>query len=185
VFRAVVTGEAGAGLLWLPPAAWMARDAPGIRIIALTAEKDLDFPVGAGVRRRERELAAAVDAAIGRLRAAGRVDEILNRYRAIPPAAGRRGPAPAGVHPAEARDPVDAGRVLFKATCAHCHGADGAGAGSGGRVPPIKHYEGGREKFLRVVRDGRRGTPMGGFRGILTDDEMETIYRYLTSFSRS
>ena len=32
--------------------------------------------------------------------------------------------------------------------------------------------------------NGRKNTAMAGFKGVLTEDEALTIYKYLTSFSR-
>jgi mono/diheme cytochrome c family protein len=57
---------------------------------------------------------------------------------------------------AQAADPVEAGRSLFSTACSRCHGAEGAGGGLGGAVPVIRNYDGGEEKFVRVVRDGKR-----------------------------
>jgi hypothetical protein len=54
----------------------------------------------------------------------------------------------------------------------------------GGAVPSIWHYEGGQEKFLRVVQNGKKGPPMGAFKGILTEEEILSIYQYLTSLPR-
>jgi hypothetical protein len=45
----------------------------------------------------------------------------------------------------------------------------------GGAVPAIRHYEGGQEKFLRIVQNGKKGTPMGRFKGILTEAEILSI----------
>ena len=81
-------------------------------------------------------------------------------------------------------DPVAAGRSLFSTACSRCHGADGVGGGTGGVVPPLKNYDGGLEKFMRIVMTGRKNTAMAGFKGILTEDEALAIYKYLTSFAR-
>lgn len=179
--RAVATGEAPAALLWLPVASWLARGTPELRVTPV-ADKDLEFPIGAGVRRRERDLAAAVDAAIGRLTDRGEVREVLARYGAIPLPRGHR--TSNRLILVQARDPSDVGRSLFSTACSHCHGAEGVGGGSVGAVPPITNYQGGREKFVRIVRDGRRGTPMAPFKGILTEEEILSIYQYLTSLRR-
>jgi mono/diheme cytochrome c family protein len=71
--------------------------------------------------------------------------------------------------------------VLFATACSRCHGAEGRGGGAGGAVPAIRNYNGGQEKFLRTVQNGKKGTPMGPFKGILTDEEILSIYQYLTS----
>lgn len=176
--EAVARGEAAAAVLWWPVASWLTRTRPQLRLIPLP-DPALNFPIGAGVRRRQAELALAVDAALARLEAGGRTQELLLRWGAIPP----RGAAapPAAVALAGSDDPVERGRSLFATMCSRCHGAEGVGGGLGGLVPVIRQYQGGAEKFVRVVREGRRGTPMAPFRGILTDEEILSIYRYLTS----
>ena len=69
-------------------------------------------------------------------------------------------------------------------TCSRCHGAEGIGGGVGGAVPALRNYEGGQEKFLRVVQNGKKGTPRGAFNGILTEEEILSLYQYLTSLPR-
>jgi ABC-type amino acid transport substrate-binding protein len=83
VFRGVEMGEAPAGLLPFPIAAWMSRDKRDLVVIPL-AEPSLDVPLGAATRRADVALTEAVDQAIGRLLTAGTVDEILRRYHAVP-----------------------------------------------------------------------------------------------------
>jgi mono/diheme cytochrome c family protein len=68
--------------------------------------------------------------------------------------------------------------------CSRCHGAEGIGGGVGSAVPAIRHYEGGQERFLRVVQNGKKGTPRGAFNGILTEEEILSLYQYLTSLPR-
>lgn len=79
---------------------------------------------------------------------------------------------------------VAAGRSIYATTYSRCHGAEGSGGGSGGTVPTIRHYEGGQEKFLRTVENGKSGTPMAPFKGILTREEILEVYQYLTSRPR-
>jgi ABC-type amino acid transport substrate-binding protein len=179
-FRAVMAGEAPAALIWLPVASWLARGHADARIVPVS-DASLDFPVGAGVRRRERGLAEAVDAAIARLLDTGEAQAVLARYGAISRAASRRGD---DVVLAQAKDAGETGRSLFSTACSRCHGADGVGGGAGGAVPALKHYAGGFDRFVRVTMQGRKNTPMGGFKGILSEDEVASIYRYLTSIPR-
>jgi len=180
-FRAVVTGAAAAALLWLPVAHWLARNDTTLRVIPL-AEARLEFPIGAGVRRRDRDLAMAVDQALERLQSSGEAQAVLERYGAV----ARSGALPASQAPVPtpAQESSAAGRALFATACSRCHGAEGVGAGVGGAVPTIRHYEGGQEKFLRIVQNGKKGTPMGPFKGILTVGEILSIYQYLTSLPR-
>lgn len=181
IVGAVAKGEASAALLWLPVASWEARAHLGLRVLPVR-HAELEFPIGAGVRRREGDLARGVDAAVARLTENGRAREILLRYGAVPPSQSGRRPSPFVL--AQAPDPVEAGRSLFSTACSRCHGAEGAGGGLGGTVPVIRSYDGGQEKFVRVVRDGKRNTPMAPFKGILTNEEIVTIYQYLTSRPR-
>jgi mono/diheme cytochrome c family protein len=74
-----------------------------------------------------------------------------------------------------------AGQSLFATMCSRCHGAEGASGGPGGTVPVLRHYAGGQEKFLRIVLNGKRDTPMAPFKSILTQEEIFSIYQYLTS----
>jgi ABC-type amino acid transport substrate-binding protein len=180
-FRAVVTGEAAAALLWLPVASWLARGETTLRVVPLS-EARLEFPIGAGVRRRDSGLAEAVDRALERLQSSGEVQAVLTRYGAV--AASPASPETTAAAPASAQAASEAGRSLFSTACSRCHGAEGVGGGIGGAVPAIRNYEGGQEKFLRIVQNGKKGTPMGAFKGILTEEEILSIYRYLTSLPR-
>jgi mono/diheme cytochrome c family protein len=164
-------------------AAWLGRGRADVRVIPVR-EPRLEYAIGAGVRRRDAGLPAAVDAAIGRLGDSGKVRDVLQRYGVAgelrgagePPA-----PGPGGRLARAAAPAVDHGRSLFSTACSRCHGAEGVGGGEGGAIPPIRKYEGGWEKFQRIVRDGRKNTAMAPFKGILTDDEIRAIYAYLTS----
>jgi len=180
-FRAVVTGEATAALLWLPVANWLARGDATLHVVPLSAAR-LEFPIGAGVRRRDHELAEAVDRALERLQSSGEAQAVLARYGAV--AASPAPPESTAAVPVSAPAPSEAGRSLFSTACSHCHGAEGIGGGAGGAVPAIRNYEGGQEKFQRIVQNGKKGTPMGAFKGILTEAEILSIYQYLTSLPR-
>ena len=177
-FRAAADGQAVAALVWYPVAGWLARDHPELRVTPVSGD-GMAFPIGAGVRRRDPGLAAAVDGALERLLASGQVGSILAKYRVVPAAGARRDAAPFVL--AQDRDPVENGRSLFSTACSRCHGADGVGGGTGGAVPKLRNYDGGWDKFYRIVWNGRKNTPMAAFKGILTADEVHHIYDYLTS----
>jgi len=179
-FNAVVDGTASAALLWYPVAAWLARGRTDIHVSPVEEDK-LNFTIGAGVRRRDPGLAAGIDTAIAHLLDSGRAQEVIARYGVVPPARSRNGQ----IVLAQARDPVEAGRSLFSTACSRCHGAEGAGGGVGGNVPILRGYDGGQEKFVRVVMNGRKNTPMGGFKGILSEQEALNIYQYLLSLKKS
>ena len=178
-FQAAANGEAAAALLWWPVAAWLARGRRDLLVVPVIGD-GLQFPIAAGVRRRDPGLAAAVDTTVGRLAESGRIREVLERYGAFPRERAR------GDHVglAQARDPVEMGRTLFSTACSRCHGAEGVGGGTGGAIPPIRNYDGGQDKFMRVLMNGRKNTAMAGFKGILTDAEGLAIYQYLISRAR-
>src|SRR5919201_3547141 len=94
-------------------------------------------------------------------------------------------PASGAATAAQAQDPNAAGHSIYATTCSRCHGAEGSGGGLGGTVPTIRNYEGGQEKFLRTVENGKSGTPMAPFKGILTREEILEVYQYLTSLPPS
>jgi ABC-type amino acid transport substrate-binding protein len=178
-FTAVTEGKAVAAMVWFPVAGWMARERPELRVAAITDE-GLTFAIGAGVRRRDPGLAGAVDKAIETLLESGQAAAVLAKYHAVPAGRGARAPLAPFVL-AEDRDPIDAGRSLFSTACSRCHGADGVGGGTGGAVPKLRNYDGGWDKFYRIVWNGRKNTAMAGFKGILTPDEVHHIFDYLTS----
>lgn len=182
-FEAVASREAAAAVIWMPIAGWLALGKPELSVIPLSDSK-LEFPIGAGVRKRDG-LAAAVDEALARLTANGKVRETLLRYGAIP----AQRPASStlerpGFIRVGAKDPVDAGRTLYSTACSRCHGPEGAGAGPGLATPVLKSYAGGEERFVRIVKQGRPNTPMGPFKNILTEEEIKNLYLFLTSFSK-
>jgi polar amino acid transport system substrate-binding protein len=174
-FRAVAAGEAPAALLWRPVASWLARSDAALRVIAL-ADPRLEFPVGAGVQRRNRELADAIDAAIGRLQERGEVQQVLERYgvSAEPPAASSAGAATT----VQANEATEKGRSVYATVCSRCHGAEGSG---GGMFPTLRNYARGWDRFLQTVQNGRPGTPMAPFKNILKEEEIRSVYQYLTS----
>ena len=83
VFHAVDSDEAAAALLPLPIASWFARQNPGLTVIPLD-EPTLEVALGVATRARDERLTRTVDEAIGRLLASGKVQEVLQRYGAVP-----------------------------------------------------------------------------------------------------
>jgi polar amino acid transport system substrate-binding protein len=175
-FAAVAEGKAVAAFIWFPVAAWLARNRPELRVTAV-AEDGLTFAIGAGVRRRDPGLAGAVDKAVERLLESGQVAAVLVKYGVAPSAPRAQSPLVL----AQDRDPLENGRSLFSTACSRCHGADGVGGGTGGAVPKLRNYDGGWDKFYRIVWNGRKNTAMAAFKGILTPDEVHHIYDFLTS----
>ena len=185
-FEAAARDEAVAAFLWFPLAAWLARGRADLKVVAVSDE-NLAFPIGAGVRKRDPGLAEAIDAAIARLLASGRAQDVLARY-GIPsaPRTSRQSPfaVPPGFVLVQDKDPRETGRTLFSTACSRCHGAEGVGGGTGGALPRLRNYDAGYDKFYRLVWEGRKNTAMAAFKGILSPDEVRALYEYLTSLPR-
>jgi mono/diheme cytochrome c family protein len=85
-----------------------------------------------------------------------------------------------------------AGKALYAKNCQSCHGALGKGDGKAGAIlkpPPAdltdatwKHGSSDGEIFV-IVRDGAKGTPMRGFAGRMTTNELWTVIHYMRSLA--
>lgn len=68
---------------------------------------------------------------------------------------------------------VEEGRSLYGRRCFVCHLAEG------GRGPNLRASALPDESFVRVVLDGRKGTQMPAFKGLLTPEEVLRIRIFL------
>ena len=83
---------------------------------------------------------------------------------------------------------VASGAVLFQSNCATCHGAEGDGHGPAatGLAPPPANFRGGdvlarhSDAYLFYrISEGKPGTAMPSFRGVLDERERWTVITYL------
>jgi high-affinity iron transporter len=83
------------------------------------------------------------------------------------------------------------GRIVYVTRCAPCHGPQGAGDGPAAAAitPKPRNFRepefwNGRTRaqLLVVVRDGRPGTMMAPFAGVLSDADIEGVVDYLEAF---
>lgn len=76
---------------------------------------------------------------------------------------------------------AQAGREIFAARCAECHGEDAQGkVGPAIGNPAMLSYT--SDAFLRyAIENGRDGTEMKGFGGILAPEEIDNVVAYLRS----
>ena len=115
-----------------------------------------------------------------------RWDNPTNRVAAVP------------VPERPARSDPDRGQILFKATCAACHGAEGKGDGpAGGALRDIwgnpvaaadlsrpHHKSGDRPQDLyRTIALGLDGTPMVGFRDAYKPEEIWDLVAFIERLS--
>ena len=88
----------------------------------------------------------------------------------------------------------DVGQRVFVERCAPCHGDAGGGDGPAAAAitPPPRNFRdpafwrGRAEQQIRlIVRDGKPGTMMAPFQGVLSDAEIDGVVAYLQSFRPS
>lgn len=71
---------------------------------------------------------------------------------------------------------ADTGAKTYLSACAGCHGASEENPGF---APNLRRFKGDEFAFLSVVKNGRPGTIMSGWQGVLSDAEILTIRSYL------
>lgn len=72
--------------------------------------------------------------------------------------------------------------------CAHCHGPDGMGAAPGTNLQTIVERYGGeeeaREVFNATVREGRDGTAMPPWEGVISDEKIKDLEAFIFSVQK-
>jgi mono/diheme cytochrome c family protein len=101
------------------------------------------------------------------------VAEILQRY-GVPISS-----QAAGDQPAKAGTKV--GENLYARSCKECHGSDAKGGGLAADLTAFKDTD---DAFVRVVLNGRPGTPMLSFKGLLTEEEIRQIRAYISTLPK-
>jgi mono/diheme cytochrome c family protein len=83
------------------------------------------------------------------------------------------------------------GQATYELRCAPCHGSEGRGDGpvASGLTPPPRNFHDAEfwkdrtpENLRGTVKQGRPGTLMAGFAGVLTDQEIDDVIAYVQSF---
>lgn len=83
---------------------------------------------------------------------------------------------------------ADSGADVFKAKCASCHGASGAGDTAMGKSMKLKdlgsaEVQGQSDADLtNVIANGKK--PMPGYKGKLTDDQISDVVKYLRTLKK-
>jgi mono/diheme cytochrome c family protein len=73
-----------------------------------------------------------------------------------------------------------AARLTYLTQCSQCHGTDANGSAAAAN---LRAFKGTEDDFLRIVRDGRAGTGMTPWKGLISDDEIRNIARYIKQLS--
>jgi len=112
------------------------------------------------------------------------------RRRAAAAALALSGLLGAPAHAADAPDAGAKGKEIYEIRCAPCHGAEGRGDGPAAAAitPPPRNFRdpafwrGRTAGQLRlVVQQGRPGTLMAPFAGVLSDAEIDAVVAYLVA----
>jgi mono/diheme cytochrome c family protein len=101
---------------------------------------------------------------------------------------------PEGVDPAPAGTTAVSGQAVYSANCATCHGETGRGEGPAaiGLEPPPADLtdgtwvtgDGSLPAIVNVVENGSPGTAMIGWKGTLSDAEIDAVARYVQSLAQ-
>jgi quinohemoprotein ethanol dehydrogenase len=73
---------------------------------------------------------------------------------------------------------IERGAKLYNQSCYKCHGPQ---AVSGGTVPDLRMFAGGKAEFVSTVQAGRPGTIMPAWAEFLSEEEISSIYAYVRS----
>jgi ABC-type amino acid transport substrate-binding protein len=170
LFEGLTRGEVDAALIDSPVGGWFVTRTPGFRAVEIRDAKR-ELPIGAGLRKADAQLTGQIDDAIGRLQ--GKVlPEILARYgiAQAPPTAPTAPPSPE----------LRVARSTYLTQCSQCHGVDAKGTAAAAN---LQAFKGSEDDFLKVVRNGRPGTAMTPWKGIVSDDDIRAIARYVKQLS--
>jgi mono/diheme cytochrome c family protein/rhodanese-related sulfurtransferase len=79
---------------------------------------------------------------------------------------------------------VERGEKVFRANCVECHGEQGEGVNAPalGNASALAHN---KDEFIRyAIEQGRDGTPMKAFSGILSEADIDNVTAYIRSLAR-
>jgi ABC-type amino acid transport substrate-binding protein len=170
LFTGLARSEVDATVIDSPLAGWFVTTTPGFRAVEIS-DPARDLPIGAAVRKSDVDLKDQLDEAIRRLHGTT-LPGILARY----------GIAQGATPPAEAplSAALRAARSTYLTQCSQCHGVDARGTPAAANLLAFKGSE---EDFVRIVRNGRPGTAMTPWKGLIADDDIRAIAQYLKQLS--
>ena len=166
-FDALVKGEVDAVVMESPLAGWFVTRNAGFVATAI-GDPARDLKIGAAVRKADGELKQSVDRAIQQL-AAATLPGILGRYGVT---LAQASSPPAAPLSAELR----AARSTFLTQCSQCHGTDAKGTAAASN---LQAFKGSEADFVRTVQNGRPGTGMTPWKGLISEEDIRAIARYI------
>lgn len=169
-FMALVKGEVDAVVMESPLAGWFVKKNPGFRATEIT-DGARGLKIVAALRKTDPELKEAVDLAIEQLRSK-MIPDILARY-GITLAQAAREAAPLSPE-------LRGAKSTYLTQCSQCHGSDAKGTAAAANLQAFKGTE---DDFLRIVQQGRPGTAMTPWKGLISENEIRNIARYIKQLS--
>ena len=207
--KALDLGTADIAFVWGPAAGWLNKTQYENRYKIQTVEgKGLSWDAAIGFARTSKELRDQVEAALPRLEQ--KIAELATKYglpndqpitlhasentpNLLAPqkaamTALTAAPSPSVNIASTEREPdavssasVNAGKEVFNATCAHCHGTDAVQ--SERRIDlrrlQLRYGENARATFWTTVHEGRLSKGMPAWKDVLTDEVINDVYAYL------
>lgn len=169
-FTALVRGEVDAAVMESAFAGWFLRRNAGFQVTGIS-DPQRDLEIGAAVRKTDPELKDAVDRAIQQLRSTN-LPDILSRYGLV---LAQASPVATPLAPE-----LRSARSTYLTQCSQCHGTDAKGSAA---AASLQAFKGTEDDFLRIVQKGRPGTGMTPWKGLINDDEIRKIARYIRQLS--
>jgi polar amino acid transport system substrate-binding protein len=186
------------------------NDHSELRILPHT-DKGFLYPMGFGVRKKEKDVKAAIDAAIEALLSNGTIEKIRTKYGVPALIVAAEGDAAkvtktatdAAVPTAETEKPISD----MAAGAAHsadelaaefpndeksidkgrrlykqaCYKCHGENGVSGGTIPDLRRYQGDHYEMFAIIQSGRVEKGMPAWNDYLTTDEIKKIIVYVKS----
>jgi polar amino acid transport system substrate-binding protein len=210
--KALDLGTADVAFIWGPTAGWLNKTQYENRYKIQTVEgKGLSWDAAIGFATSSKELRDQVDEVLPALERT--IAELALKYSlpddtpiklnasaneptfvtpptaalaTIPPSPALANIASTELEPVNSTS-VNAGKEVFNATCAHCHGTD---AVQGERRVDLRRLqlrygENARATFWKTVHEGRLSKGMPAWKEVLTDDAFNDIYAFLLTIQTS
>jgi ABC-type amino acid transport substrate-binding protein len=165
-FQALTRGEVDAVVMESPYAGWFITRNSGFQAVEISGA-GRDLKIGAAFRRADRDLQEAVDRTIQRLQDS-KLRDILARYGL--------GPAQASAALPPLSPELRAARSTYISQCSQCHGPDAKGTAAAAN---LRTFKGTEADFLRIVLNGRPGTAMTPWKGLIAEDDIRSIARFV------
>ncbi len=178
--KAILAGEIEVGVLTSAAAGWLAKKHGDKLEVLATTRQDFAYPMGIGVNKGDADLRDAINKAIDKIKADGRIQKTLDKYNVrnlkVGGAKKKSDASPATEAPKKeaAADPaneeglfgtnvvadkknIKRGKNHYKQACYKCHGPNVI-SGNPNNLPDLRTFKGTVEEYVGIVLAGRMST---------------------------